>query len=363
MRKALAFRDLDWLLLLLPLAIAALGVVEIYATTAHTALASQYRRQIYWILIGLLVALVVSQFDYHLILEQTPWLYALSIILLSILLVKGRSVAGTRRWLHLGGGMTFQVSEMVKLVIIMAVAAHFAERRGDYVAWRDLAKLGILAGLPAVLVMLEPDLGTALTYFPIVAVGIFMGGIRVRQVAVLAVLVALVIPLGWHSLRSYQRERLLTFLHPSQDTQGPSYQVTQTRIAIGSGGFWGKGLGNGTQSRLGFIPVSHADSIFAAFAEEKGFVGTLFALLLYSALLLRLLDGAETAGDRAGAFLLVGLASVLFFQVAVNIGMLIGFLPIAGIPLPLMSHGGSSVLFTFAGLGLAMSVKMRRLLN
>jgi rod shape determining protein RodA len=176
-------------------------------------------------------------------------------------------------------------------------------------------------------------------------------------------LAVLALPVGWHFLRPYQHERVMTYLHPSQDTQGSSYQLTQTRIAIGSGGFWGKGFGNGTQSRLGFIPVSHADSIFAALSEEKGFVGTLFVLLLYLALLLRLLDGAQMANDRAGAFLLVGIASVLFFQIAVNIGMLIGFFPITGIPLPLMSQGGSSVLLTFVGLGLAMSVKVRRFLN
>jgi rod shape determining protein RodA len=362
MRKSLAVHDLDWLLLALAVLIAAIGVVEIYGTTAHTALASQYKRQIFWVAMGVIVALVLSQFDYHLILEHSPWLFALCVIALIGLLLGGRSIAGTRRWLHLGG-LTFQVSELAKMVIILVVAAHFAERKGNSTAWRDLAKLGALVGVPAVLVALEPDLGTALTFFPIVAVGIFMGGIRARHVVALGLLFALVLPLGWHHLRPYQRERVLTFLNPSQDTQGSSYQVTQTRIAIGSGGFWGKGIGNGTQSRLGFIPVSHADSIFAAFAEEKGFVGTLFVLLLYFALLLRLTDGAQMARDRAGAFLVIGIASVLFFQVVVNIGMLIGYFPIAGIPLPLMSQGGSSVLLTFAGLGLAMSVKMRRILN
>ncbi len=197
----------------------------------------------------------------------------------------------------------------------------------------------------------------------IVAAGLLLGGIRLRQVAVLCLAAALVLPLSWHFLRPYQRERLITFVRPSEDIQGSGYQVTQTKIAIGSGGFWGKGLGNGSQSRLGFIPVSHADSIFAAFAEEQGFVGTLFVLVLYFALLLRLLDAAQMAPDRAGAFLLVGLASVLFFQIAVNIGMMIGLLPITGIPLPLMSQGGSSLLVIFLGLGLAMSVKMRRFVN
>jgi len=243
------------------------------------------------------------------------------------------------------------------------VAAYFAERRSTSATWGDLVKLGLLAGVPAILVALEPDLGTALTFLAIVAAGILLAGIRWQQVAVLILLGALALPVGWQFLRPYQRDRLMTYIHPSQDTQGTSYQVTQTKIAIGSGGLWGKGIGNGTQSRLGFIPVSHADSIFAAHAEEQGFVGTLFVLLLYLALLLRLLDGAQMAPDRAGAFVLVGLASVLFFQVAINMGMLIGLFPVTGIPLPLMSQGGSSLLFTFLGLGVAMNVRAKRFVN
>ena len=362
MKKSFDFRDLDWFLLGLALAIAAIGVVEIYSTTVHSPLVGQYKRQIYWIALSFFLAIVISRVDYHLVLEQTPWLYIVSVVALAGLLVAGHSVAGAKRWFRLGG-FTFQVSEIVKLVIILVVAAYFAERRAKSVTWADLLKLGFLTGLPAVLVAREPDLGTALTFFPIAAAGILLAGIRWQHVVALVLLAALAIPVGWHFMRSYQRERLLTYVHPSQDTQGSSYQVTQTRIAIGSGGFWGKGVGNGTQSRLGFIPVSQADSIFSAFAEEQGFVGTLFVLLLYFALLLRLLDGAQMAADRAGAFLLVGFASVLFFQVAINTGMMIGVFPVTGIPLPLMSQGGSSLLFTFLGIGLAMSVRSRRFVN
>ena len=362
MSKAVRYRDFDWFLLLLALGIAAVGIVEICSTTAHTALAVQYKRQIYWVLLGFLIALLVSRFDYHLILEQTPWIYAASILALVAVLVSGHSISGARRWLKIGP-LTFQVSELAKLVIIVVVAAYLANKREKSVTWKDLVTLGVLAGLPAALVAVEPDLGTALTFFPIVAGGLFLAGIRGRQVLALLLFGIMILPAGWHFLKPYQRERVMTFVHPSEDTQGSGYQASQARIAIGSGGFWGKGIGNGSQTRLGFIPVSHADFIFASFAEERGFVGTLLVFLLYLALLLRLLDGAQTAGDRAGAFLLVGFASVLFFQVAVNIGMMIGFLPITGIPLPLMSQGGSSTLTTFVGLGLAMSVKMRRFVN
>jgi len=362
MRKAGRFRDADLSLLALAAAIAVVGIVEIYSTTAHTALAGQFKRQIYWVLLGSFLALVVSRLDYHLVLEQVPWLYILSLLGLGALLVIGPVIGGARRWLPFAG-LTFQVSEMVKLVIIVLVAAYFAERRSGFVTWKDFVKLGILVGLPAVLVALEPDLGTALTFFPIVAAGFFFGGIRARHAVALCLLGALLLPVGWHCLRPYQRERLNTYIHPAQKTQSASYQVTQSKIAIGSGGLWGKGLGNGTQGRLGFVPVSHADFIFAAFAEEQGFLGTLVVLLLYLTLLLRLLDGAQRAGDRGGAFLLVSFASVLFFQIAVNVGMMIGLFPTAGIPLPLMSQGGSSILFTFLGLGLAMSVNMRRYVN
>jgi len=362
MRKPISFRDFDWFLLAVALAIAAIGIVEIYSTTAHTVLASQYKKQIYWVVLGSVAALVVSRIDYHILMEHVPWLYLLSVLGLLAVLIVGHRIGGAKRWLMFGF-LTFQVSELVKLVIILVAAMCFAEKRGNYIRWKGLLKLGVLVGLPAALVAVEPDLGTALTYLPVVAAGIFLAGIRGRQIAVLALLGVFVLPVGWHFLKPYQRERMMTFLHPSQDSQGSGYQGLQAKIAIGSGGFWGKGIRNGSQSRLGFIPVSHADFVFAPFAEEQGFVGTLAVLLLYSLLLLRLLEGAQTASDRGGAFLLVGIASILFFQVAVNLGMMIGFLPITGIPLPLMSEGGSSTLFTFVGLGLAMSVKMRRFVN
>jgi rod shape determining protein RodA len=356
------FRDIDWLLLGLAISIAVIGVVEIYSATEHTALQGQYKRQIYWLILSIVLALVISRLDYHFLLQQTPWLYVLCVLVLGELLVAGHAIARTKRWMRFGG-LTFQVSEVVKLVIILSVAAYFAERRSKTATWGDLVKLGLLAGVPAILVALEPDLGTALTFLAIVGAGILLAGIRWQQVAILFLMAVLALPAGWHFLRPYQRNRIMTYIHPSQDTQGTSYQVTQTKIAIGSGGLWGKGIGNGTQSRLGFIPVSHADSIFAAHAEEQGFIGTLFVLLLYFALLLRLLDGAQMAPDRAGAFLLVGLAAVLFFQVAVNTGMMIGLFPVTGIPLPLMSQGGSSLLFVFLGLGVAMSVRARRFVN
>lgn len=361
MLRALTSKDFDWFLLGVAVAIAVVGAIEIYSTSLGTPFAGAYRKQLLFILIGCVGALVVSRIDYHAILERAPWLFAIALTGLVALLFT-RPVGGARRWFPLGVA-TLQVSELVKLVIIVGVAAILAERQDKSVTWKDLLKLGVLVGLPAALVALEPDLGTALTFVPIAAAGVLMVGIRVKYVAVLALLGILMLPVGWHFLRPYQRDRVKSFIHPTEDTRGSHYQATQSKIAIGSGGFWGKGIGSGTQSRLGFIPVARADFAFASYSEEQGFAGTLFVMLMYFILLLRLLDAAQTAGDRAGALLVAGLAALLFFQISVNVGMMIGFLPITGIPLPLMSQGGSSVLATFLGLGMAMSVRMRRLVN
>ncbi|MGH9433751.1 MAG: FtsW/RodA/SpoVE family cell cycle protein, partial [Terriglobia bacterium] len=297
MLRKISFREIDWIVLTVALILAMVGIVEIYSTTAHTALAGEYKRQIAWVVVGLVTLLVLSQLDYHILLDHATGLYIMGLLGLLALLVAGHAIGGARRWVRIGG-FTFQVSEIVKLIIIVWVASYFAHQRTKSVSWKDLVVLGTLIGLPAALVALEPDLGTALTFLPIVAAGIFLAGVRGRQIAALALLGALMVPAGWHLLRPYQRQRLMTFVHPVKDVQGSGYQVAQSKIAIGSGGFWGKGIGKGTQSRLGFIPVSHADFIFAAFAEEQGFVGTFLVLLLYFVLLVRLMDGAQLAGDR-----------------------------------------------------------------
>jgi rod shape determining protein RodA len=305
MWKRLNFRDLDWLLLLIAVALGGVGVVEIYSTTMHSALAGESRKQLEWIVLGVALAVAVSQLDYHRVVEHAPLLYLGSLVALGAVLVLGRAVAKTHRWLTIGG-QTLQVSELEKLIIIIAVAFRLGRRAAKPLGWSDLAILALLGGVPALLVSLEPDLGTALTYLAIVVAGVLLSGIRRRRVVALMLLGALSLPVGWRLMLPYQRDRLMSFIHPSRDSQGSSYQATQSKIAIGSGGLWGKGFGHGSQSQLGFVPVSHADFIFAAFAEERGFAGTLLVLLLYLALLLRLLDGAQWAPDRTGAFLVTG---------------------------------------------------------
>jgi rod shape determining protein RodA len=213
------------------------------------------------------------------------------------------------------------------------------------------------------MVLAQPDLGTTLTYIPVVFMGMFLGGMKFKQAATLLLIGAMLAPVAWHVLKPYQRERLTSFLEPEADYHGSGYQVIQSLIAVGSGGLTGKGWMQGSQSALNFLPVPQTDFIFAAFAEEHGFVGALGLLLLYFMVLMRLIHNAQTAPDRAGGFVVMGVVAVLTFHILVNVGMVVGFMPVTGIPLPLMSYGGSSVLFTFLALGLVMNVRMRRFVN
>jgi len=223
-----------------------------------------------------------------------------------------------------------------------------------------------IVGLPMILVLKQPDLGTTLTYMPILIVGLFLGGINVRQAMILTTAGIMLVAGAWSSgkmLKPYQKARLTSFINPDNDPKGSGYQIRQSLIAVGSGGIWGKGAAKGTQTQGDFLPIPHADFIFAAFGEEHGFVGAVFVLLLYFSILMRLIQNAQTAADLPGSLIIMGIVAVLTFQIAVNVGMVIGFMPVTGIPLPLMSYGGSSVLFTFLALGVVMNVRMRRFVN
>jgi rod shape determining protein RodA len=262
--------------------------------------------------------------------------------------------------------MHFQPSEWVKLILILIVARYFANLGGRSLTWRDIFKAFALVGIPMMLVLIQPDLGTALTYIPVLIAGMFLGGINIRQALILGTAGAVLIVGVWTSgkiLKPYQKARLTSFINPDNDPKGSGYQIRQSLIAVGSGGIWGKGAEKGTQTQGDFLPIPHADFIFAAFSEEHGFVGAIFVLLLYFFVLMRLIQNAQTAADLPGSFLVMGVAAVLIFQIAVNVGMVLGLMPVTGIPLPLMSYGGSSVLFTFLALGMVMNVRMSRFVN
>lgn len=362
MARYRSLRDLDWPLLIIALSICALGILQIYSATHDTKWHDAWWRQIIWVGMALVLMWIITSIDYHTLLGQVPVLYAISLVSLLATFLFGYAAFHSRRWIRIYG-FNFQISEFVKLVIILLVARYLAELKRDDLGLRDLLKLAALVGLPMLLVLNQPDLGTALTYVPILASGIFIAGLRWRYVAAIAIAVGLVIPTGWHFLKDYQKERLLTFVNPSRDPRGSGYQVIQSKIAVGAGGMWGRGVTQGTQTQFGFLPVPHTDFIFSAFAEEHGFVGVVVVLGLYFLLLMQIVQNAQTAPDRAGMYICMGVATLLVFHLLVNVGMAVGRMPVTGIPLPLMSSGGSNVLSVFLMLGLVNNVRLRRFVN
>jgi rod shape determining protein RodA len=361
MSRYISFRDFDWVLLIFVLLICGVGVMEIRSATAHTKFAGAHIKQIYWILAGVGGMFLMSLFNYQALLDKVHWMYIVGLASLISVLMFGQKYLGAKRWIKVPGGQHFQPSEWVKLILILAVAKYFADLHQRELSWTDFIKAGAIVGVPMLMVLAQPDLGTALTYLPIALMGLFLGGLRFKQAMAVLLLAGMMMPVAWHVLKPYQRERLTSFLEPEADRQGSGYQVIQSLIAVGSGGIWGSSAVS--QTHLAFLPVPQTDFIFAALSEEHGFVGALGALLLYFVVLMRLTQNAQTAPDRAGTFLVMGVVAVLSFHVLVNVGMVVGFMPVTGIPLPLMSYGGSSVLFMFLALGIVMNVRMRRFVN
>lgn len=358
-------REFDWPLIAMICLICGVGMLEIYSATHNSAMAGLHLKQLVWILVGFAAMFLISRFDYHRLLDQAPLLYILGTAALLAVLVIGHSKFGSRRWVPVGG-QEFQVSEFMKLIIIIVLARFYSELRSDCLTLLDVFKVGALTGIPMLLILLQPDLGTAIVLAPVALMGAFLAGIEWKHGVVALVLIALLIPFGWHMrhhLKRYQQQRIETFLHPEDNPRGAGYQILQSEIAVGSGGFWGKGFGKGSQNQLGFVPVRYSDFILAALAEEQGFIGVCAVLLLYLGLLLRLVDNAQKAKDRAGMFIVMGVMAILGFHVLVNAAMVIGYVPVTGIPLPLMSYGGSSTVFVFLALGLVINVRSERFVS
>jgi rod shape determining protein RodA len=284
-------------------------------------------------------------------------------VMLLVTALVGAQIFGSKRWIPLPGGVHLQVSEFVKLVIILLVARYLTDLKTEELEIWEMAKLAALVALPAVLVLMQPDLGTALTYFAILVTGAFLAGLRWKYVAAIAVVAVLVLPVGYHFLKDYQKARLVSFMDPERDPRGTGYQLIQSQIAVGNGGMFGKGVTKGTQTQLRFLPVPHTDFIFSAFAEEHGFVGVVVVLSLYFVMIMRIVQNAQTAPDRSGMYICMGLAGLLLFHMLVNVGMVVGRMPVTGIPLPFMSAGGSSVWSNFLALGLVNNVRLRRFVN
>ncbi len=359
-------QDFDWTLLAIVGAISSIGVLEIYSSTHASGMAGMQWKQLIWIAAGLAGMFLISRIDYHTLMDQAPAFYVFGVVSLLVVLVIGYSRLGAKRWISIGGVANLQVSELMKLIIIIVLARYFSEVRTDRLTLRDLVKVAILTIVPVALILKQPDLGTAMVLVPVALVGAFLAGIEWKHLAVGVILIGALIPVGWHMrthLKPYQQQRIETFLHPEEDQRGAGYQILQSEIAVGSGGFWGKGFGKGSQNQLGFVPVRYSDFILAALAEEQGFIGVCIVLLLYLGLILRLVDNAQKAKDRAGMYVVAGVTAILGFHVLVNASMVIGYMPVTGIPLPLMSYGGSSTAFVFLALGVVMNVRMRRFVN
>jgi rod shape determining protein RodA len=361
-----SFRDFDWPLLGMVLLLSVISVLEIKSATLHTKFHGFDHKQIGFLAVGLVLMFLMSLIDYHRLIDIAPWAYGISLVSLVAVLVVGTKVLGGRRWIKFPGGIHFQPSEWVKLILIVSIARFFWGLAGRDLTWGDIGKGFAMVCVPMLLVLKQPDLGTALTYLPILLCGLFLGGIRFKQAAIIVTIIAIIGGGAWKTgkvLKPYQKARLTSFMDPDNDPKGSGYQIRQSLIAVGSGGIWGKGANKGTQTQGDFLPIPYTDFIFAAFCEEHGFVGAVGVLLIYFLILMRLIQNAQTAADLPGTFIIMGVVAVIVFQIAVNIGMVVGLMPVTGIPLPLMSYGGSSILFTFLALGIVMNVRMRRFVN
>jgi rod shape determining protein RodA len=363
MNKLKGVRDFDWAMFTVALVICGIGVVQIYSATLDTSFLGSWWKQAVYIGAGIGLMWIIAHIDYHLLLARAWPMYLVTVVLLIVVLVFGRRAFGSTRWIGFPGGFRFQVSEFAKLVIVLIVARYLSDLRADVLEIKDAAKLAGIVLIPMALIVKEPDLGTALTYVPILLCGVLIAGLRWKYWAMMGAVAVVVLPLAFTSLQPYQKARIVSFLDPGRDPQGTGYQLIQSKIAVGSGGTWGKGVTKGTQTQLRFLPVPHTDFIFSAFAEEHGFVGVMFVLSLYFILLMQIVQNAQTSPDRAGVFICMGVGGLVLFHILVNVGMVVGRMPVTGIPLPLMSYGGSSVWSTFLMLGLVNSVRVRRFVN
>jgi rod shape determining protein RodA len=345
------------------LVLAAIGCLLVYSATFFNEPGlGTFKRQMIWVGIGLGLAILILTVDYHVLFDIAPILYGIGLVLLVYLLLWGQLTANVKSWIRIGG-FQFQPSEFMKVFTALMLARFFDSNDRAYLDFRSFVKAMSIIGLPVGLIMVQPDFGTAASFFPLIAVAMFFGGIRPRIWVAMILLVAIAAPIGYFSLKPYQRERLMVFLNPERDPLGSGYQVTQAKIAIGSGGIHGKGYLHGTQGKFGFVPEHHTDFIFSVLGEEWGFVGVVVVLGLYLYLVFQALTFAKHARDRGGTFLVICLIMFFVFHVLINVSMQIGILPTTGIPLPLISYGGSSTMMFFMAIGLIANVDMRRFVN
>ena len=362
-----AWRHVDLVLVGSALLLAGIGLLMIYSAT-HVELEQEgldptyyLKRQAVWVLLGIGVMALIASIDYRIYRDYAPVLYVgMLVVLLAVLSPVGSSSRGTQAWFQLGP-FQFQPSEVAKLVLIVCVAAYCSVYRSE-LDWRRLMSIIGLAAIPMALIYRQPDLGTALVFVAILIGMLLVAGARPRHMAVLTGLgvvgVVAVFQLG--VLQQYQLDRLGAFIDPENNTQESAYSVNQSKIAIGSGGFTGKGLFNGTQTKLAYVPEQNTDFIFTVVGEELGLIGSALVLALFAIVVWRTWRTAALAKDLYGTLVCVGVLAMFVFQIFENVGMTMGIMPITGIPLPFLSYGGSATLASFAAIGLVANVHMRR---
>jgi rod shape determining protein RodA len=357
-----AWRHFDWLMLIVVALLVTIGVLMIHSATlgapAGADLADAARKQMQFALLGLGVYLGAASVDYRVWYNLYRALYAIAAILLGVALLLGSSEIGdVRRWLDLAL-FNIQPAELAKVFFILALAGHLAAQRERIGRVKTFVATLALIGLPAALIFLQPNLSTAIVVIVVGMTMFYVAGMKKRHAIVLAVLLLIALPLVWSLMADYQRTRIATFIDPSNSPDA-EYNLRQAEISIGNGGLLGQGYAQGSQSQGRFLKVRHTDFIFSVIAEELGFVGALAVLLCISVLLVRLLRVARLARDDYGRYLTAGVFALVFFQTVVNVAMNLRLGPVAGLPLPLVSYGGSSLLTTMLALGLAQSVVMR----
>jgi len=352
-------QNVDWSLLATALFIIALSILSMWNLAPGRGGTALAWRQLSSVGIGLVALLVVVSVDYRILVRVAPAFYVMGVALLVAVFVLGRTVSGARRWIQVGP-VTLQPSELFKLIFVLMLAWALASPRGEPLSRGTVVGSLALMGMPFLLVVRQPDLGTALVLIPVMTAVLVGVGVRLRVLGALALAGLAALPLGWFALKPYQQDRLLVYLDPFRDPLGTAYNVIQAKIAIGSGQLLGKGVSGATQSRLAFLPERHTDFIFAVFAEMWGFIGCLVLIVAYSLLVLRGFEIAASTREPRGRVLALGVTAVFAAQTLINLGMVTGLLPVVGIPLPLMSYGGSSMVASLMGLGLLLSIRMRQ---
>src|SRR5262245_15548730 len=354
----------EWLLPILAIAVCAFGILTVYSasyTPGAESPAPMAMRQLIWFGAGLVVMLAMLSFDYRRLERHAYLIYLLALLLVLAVPLIGQVGGGSRRWIRLGP-VSMQPSEFAKLALVLVCARHFSLTPPAKLGWREAVVPLALMALPAAAILAQPDLGSAALVILVTLTMLVLGGVQLRWLALLASPLVVLAPLLWSGLKEYQQRRILTFLDPARDPLGAGYHVIQSKIAVGSGMLWGKGFLQGTQNHLSFLPEQHTDFIFSVFSEEWGLIGAATLMALYLAMLLRGTSIASRSRNRFGALLVMGVMTIVFWQVMINVGMTTGLLPVVGIPLPLFSYGGSSMLCLLTGIGLVMNVSMRRLL-